>query len=198
VKTVVDSFTARTSALVCVGIDIPIGLPDAGRRRADGLARARLVGKASSVFTTPTRRALLEPKYRQALATHRRLTGMGLPKQAFALRDKIFDVDQWLPAASCRVVEVHPELSFAAIHGSPVKASKKTWAGFQERMRLLESAGLVVPSDLNTLGLRASPDDVLDAAAAAWTAMRVARGEAESLPDPPESFSDGWPAAIWV
>jgi predicted RNase H-like nuclease len=39
-------------------------------------------------------------------------------------------------------------------------------------------------------------DDVLDAVAA-WTGRRILAGEAASLPDPPEVFSDGWPAAIW-
>lgn len=198
VATVVEEFAGHASSMECIGIDIPIGLPDTGQRRADSLARARLVGKASTVFTTPTRLALKESDYQRALATQRRLAGVGLSKQAYALRDKIFDVDRWLPCAPCLVVEVHPEVSFAAIQGSPVAASKKTWAGFRERMRLLESVGLVVPSDLGELGARAGSDDVLDAAAAAWTAMRVVRGEAESLPDPPERFSDGWPAAIWV
>jgi predicted RNase H-like nuclease len=49
-------------------------------------------------------------------------------------------------------------------------------------------------SDFGASGL----DDVYDAAAMAWTARRVARGEAVSLPDPPEVFSDGIPSAIWV
>jgi predicted RNase H-like nuclease len=41
-------------------------------------------------------------------------------------------------------------------------------------------------------------DDVLDAAAAAWTALRVSQGAARCLPDPPETFSDGLPCAIWT
>ena len=41
-------------------------------------------------------------------------------------------------------------------------------------------------------------DDLLDACAVAWTARRYAAGTAYSLPDPPEVFSDGLPAAIWV
>jgi predicted RNase H-like nuclease len=41
-------------------------------------------------------------------------------------------------------------------------------------------------------------DDVLDAAIAAWTARRVARNEAQAMPDPPEVFSDGIPSAIWT
>jgi predicted RNase H-like nuclease len=38
---------------------------------------------------------------------------------------------------------------------------------------------------------------VLDAAAAAWTARRVAAGEAASIPDPPEII-DGRAVAIWA
>ena len=40
-------------------------------------------------------------------------------------------------------------------------------------------------------------DDVLDACAVAWTAARYASGLATPMPDPPEVFSDGIPAAIW-
>src|ERR1700716_2323536 len=44
--------------LAVVGIDIPIGLPDTGRRQADVLA-SKLVGpRRSSVFMTPVRAAL--------------------------------------------------------------------------------------------------------------------------------------------
>src|SRR5690606_24689312 len=41
-----------------VAVDIPIGLPDRGRRRADILARARLGPRRSSLFITPVRDAL--------------------------------------------------------------------------------------------------------------------------------------------
>jgi predicted RNase H-like nuclease len=45
---------------------------------------------------------------------------------------------------------------------------------------------------------KAGVDDVLDAAIAAWTARRVASGQARAVPDPPERFSDGLPCAIWT
>ncbi|MGW7574959.1 DUF429 domain-containing protein [Streptomyces sp. NPDC054765] len=38
-------------------------------------------------------------------------------------------------------------------------------------------------------------DDILDAGAAAWTAHRIARMRARSLPDPPERDTDGRPVA---
>lgn len=55
-----------------------------------------------------------------------------------------------------------------------------------------------MPDDLGAAGEQARVDDVLDAAVVAWTAQRVAAGEARPLPDPPETFSDGIPCAIWV
>lgn len=198
VAAVVAEFAARGGPPASVGIDIPIGLPDVGQRRSDSLARARLVGRTSTLFTTPTRGAMEQSDYAAALHTQRQLTGVGLSKQAFNLREKILDVDRWLAGSPYRVVEVHPEISFTAMHGTPLVASKKTWAGMQQRMALLASAGLVVPADVGVLGNHAGADDVLDAAAVAWSAMRVVRGQAESLPDPPERFSDGWRAAIWV
>jgi len=47
------------------------------------------------------------------------------------------------------------------------------------RRRLLKGAGIVLPEKLGALPLI----DVLDAAAAAWSAARYARGEARSLPE---------------
>jgi predicted RNase H-like nuclease len=40
--------------------------------------------------------------------------------------------------------------------------------------------------------------DLIDACAAAWTAIRVARREAVSFPDPPERDAFGLPIAIWA
>ena len=47
-------------------------------------------------------------------------------------------------------------------------------------------------------GLQVGVDDVLDAAAVAWTARRVAAGAARRLPAEPERFSDGVDCAIWT
>mgnify|MGYP001097360208 CR=1 FL=1 len=57
---------------------------------------------------------------------------------------------------------------------------------------------VVQPVEEGEAGLRAGPDDLLDAAAVAWTAARYVEGKASSYPDVPEVFSDGLPAAIWV
>ena len=185
--------------LAAIGIDIPIGLPDAGRRQADVLARRALGPRWQSLFMTPVRPALLTESFAEAVAVNRELAGEGLSRQAFALRSKVLEVDAFVRAGRPPVVlEVHPELSFATMAGSPLAAGKKTWAGAQVRRDLLVRHGIPVPDDLGAAGALAAVDDVLDAAAAAWTATRYAAGLARSLPSPPERFSDEIPCAIWV
>jgi predicted RNase H-like nuclease len=185
-------------APVVVGVDIPIGLPLSGVRQADVLAR-RVVGRrASSVFATPIRAALLATTHAEASALNVTATGKGLSQQAYALARKILEVDAWLPSARCAVIEVHPEVSFATMAGRPLIHPKSTWAGGEERRRLLASAGLELAGDIGPAGEFAAVDDVLDAAAAAWTAQRYAEGRAVAYPDPPEALGDGPDAAIWA
>ena len=184
--------------LAAVGIDIPIGLADSGRRQADVLAR-RLIGpRWASVFITPVRAALLAGDYARAAAENRRLAGEGLSRQAFALQAKILDADRWVRTTPLRVAEIHPEVSFARLAGGPLRLGKTSWAGAALRRKLLAQVGIVLPDDLGAAGEQARVDDVLDAAVVAWTAQRVASGKAHPLPDPPETFSDGIPCAIWV
>lgn len=191
---------ARSIAPVdVVAIDIPIGLPDAGRRHADGLARSLLGPRASSVFTTPTRAAITAPTYPEAAERNRELAGQGLSKQAFALAPRILEADTWVRTADVAAIEVHPEVSFVTMaSGTPLGASKHTWTGATLRRRILADAGVLLPDDLGEVGVLASVDDVHDAAAAAWTARRYRDGDATPVPDPPEVFSDGWPCAIWA
>jgi hypothetical protein len=48
-----------------------------------------------------------------------------------------------------------------------------------ERLRLLDAAGIALPREIDP---PAPAVDVLDAAVAAWSALRVARGQAFTLP----------------
>lgn len=184
--------------LAVVAVDMPIGLPDKAPRQADLLARSAIGRLSSSVFTTPVRAALLAPTHRDAVLINRELTGQGLSIQAYGLRGKLFEVDQWVKRAGALVVEVHPEVSFAQLAGAPLTVRKSTWAGAERRRALLADAGIALTGELGLEGQAVGVDDVLDAGAAAWSALRVARGDAVSLPNPPETFADGWPAAIWV
>lgn len=179
-----------------IGIDIPIGLPDSGEREADQLARRRIGPRGSSVFATATRAALTSPTHAEAVVANRELTGKGLSAQAYGLRAKILQVDAWVHTAGRPVIEVHPEVSFAELNGGHLVTKKSTPEGVAQRRAALKAQGIVLDGPLRRA--RVGEDDVLDAAAAAWSARRHARGEAISLPDPPEVFADGWPAAIWV
>lgn len=193
----IDGLVAWASALGPLGlvaVDMPIGLPDASRRRADVLAREELGPRRSSVFMTPVRAALDADTHARASTVNRERAGEGISTQAFNLRPKLRQVEKLAFARAYPIVEVHPEVSFARIAGRPLAASKKTAEGQRARRDLLATVGIGV--DASVVG--AAVDDVLDAAVVAWSGRRVLSGQADSLPDPPEVFSDGWPSAIWV
>lgn len=76
--------------------------------------------------------------------------------------------------------------------------SKHTWAGIEERRRLLVVAGIELPSDLGGAGARAGVDDVVDAAAAAWTVRRFAEERARRLPLEPQYSEHNLRYTIWV
>ncbi|HEY5434198.1 MAG TPA: DUF429 domain-containing protein, partial [Candidatus Limnocylindrales bacterium] len=76
------------------------------------------------------------------------------------------------------------EVSFRALRGEPLRYSKHTWSGIAERRTLLATVGVLLPDDLPGGG-HAAPDDVVDAAAAAWSAMRVAQSRSSTLPAEP-------------
>lgn len=163
-----------------VAVDIPVGLPSAGERRAcDVAARARLGAQRSSVFFAPPREALPARTHAEACALSRAAGGAGLSLQTWHITDKIREVAAL--AGDPRVVEVHPELSFRALSGAPLPR-KRLVAGRAARLAALRtwlpSAALPAPRPG-----RAAPDDCLDALACAWTAQRWLRGEAEVLGD---------------
>lgn len=195
IRDLLDTADVEARAEV-VAIDIPIGLPDAGKRAADALARTRVGPRASSVFTTATRAALHAATHAEAVVVNRGLAGSGLSIQAYGLRTKILEVDAWARTAGRTVIEVHPEVSFAELNGGHLATAKSTAGGLDQRRAALLRQGIEVPATFRRP--RVGADDVLDAAAAAWTARRYAAGEAFSLPDPPEVFRDDWPTAIWV
>jgi predicted RNase H-like nuclease len=164
-----------------IAVDIPIGPPVGRARRADTEARDFLGAGASSVFPTMPREVAERADYAEANALMRSLTGKGLSKQSFALRDKILEAAEaaaWDP----RLFEVHPEVSFRAMAGAPLARRKKTWAGFHARKTLLASEGIELPAHFSSSADDVGLDDVLDAAAAGWTAHRRRRCLAQTLP----------------
>jgi predicted RNase H-like nuclease len=125
------------------------------------------------------------------------MTGVGVSLQAYGMRNRIFEVEPFA-RSNRHMVEVHPELSFAALNGGqPVNESKVSWSGIPFRRALLEAAGIFLPDDLNEAN-RVPPNDVLDAGAASWTALRILQGKSETLPNPPELDAEGIVTAIHV
>lgn len=164
-----------------VAVDIPIGLPRGRLRPADTEAR-RFVGgdRAPTVFSTPPSEVLAVETYAAAMAVSQSLLGKGVSVQTFGLRGRILEA-AGVAASDPRVVEVHPEVSFRALKGEPLRYSKHSWSGIAERRALLASAGILLPDDL-PVGGRVASADVVDAAAAAWSALRISRGRGATLP----------------
>ncbi len=163
-----------------IGVDIPLGSVGADRA-ADREARRLLGRRGSSVFAAPPREVLDAPDHATASRIARARYGVGVSAQAWNLVAKMRDVDRWWQVDPARVVEVHPELSFRELAGGEPLPSKRTWAGLRRRVALLAEAGIVVPDEVGDAG-RAGADDVLDAAAVAWSAARCAAGRASHVP----------------
>ncbi len=170
-----------------VGVDMPIGLPATGRRECDLLAK-RVLGRAHPrVFLTPPRGVLDAGSYADARPLHRDLTGgLGMSAQTWGLIDRVREVDA--RADDPRLVEVHPELSFALLSGR-VLAPKRTAEGRAERIGALRSW-------LPGLGEVPAGDDGLDALVAAWSAARWLAGRARTLPEVPPRDERGRPMRI--
>jgi predicted RNase H-like nuclease len=181
----VDGIGDLADADVATGVDMPIGLLDSGLRACDAVARRELPGAASRVFTTPPRPVLeLGPQAPNgdAQALSRELTGQGVSRQALNLAPRILALEAVLTALpGHRVVEVHPELSFAELAGH-VLDRKKSPEGVDQRLTALAEwipgvRGLVASRP------RGVPvDDALDALAALWSAVRWRDGLARTLP----------------
>ncbi|MDO8860400.1 DUF429 domain-containing protein [Haliea sp. E1-2-M8] len=181
-------------------IDIPIGLSQSGpgARLCDAEARRLLGPRASSVFNAPIRGVLGQQSYAQANLFSREVTGKGLSKQTWNICGKIREVDSVLRTdAKARNIlrEAHPELCFFGLAGgTPMQHNKKTEAGFEERLALLErhlpAAGGFVGSTLTRYPRsRLARDDILDATVCALTASM--RGRWCSLPISAERDAEG-------
>jgi predicted RNase H-like nuclease len=169
-----------------VGIDMPLGLLDAGWREADRAARGLLGPRRSSVFAIPPRAVWAQASYQAANQRCRELTGQGFSIQAWGLRAKLLQANEYLPTCGHAMYEVHPELAFGAMAGAPLPHSKHTAPGRDLRHDLLKQAGILLPATLS-----APLTDTMDAAAVAWSACRIAAGQAVVLPDHPQRDPQG-------
>jgi predicted RNase H-like nuclease len=175
-----------------VGIDMPLGLLETGWREADRAARLLLGPRRSSVFAIPPRAVWAETSYLAANQRCRELTGQGLSAQAWGLRAKLLEANQYRETCGYPLYEVHPELAFGALAGVPLAASKHSGVGRDLRRELLARAGIAIPGGHPAAIL----GDILDAAAVAWSARRIAAGQAVTVPAIPQRDDQGAEIAI--
>jgi len=188
----------RPGDLGCLGIDIPIGLLD--RPRACDIAARKLLGwpRRNSVFPAPCRAALQANSYTEASTVNRLKTRRGLSQQAWGIASKIKQVDDAI-TSECQqwVFEVHPELCFWALAGRrPMAHNKKTKEGVSERLAVLTPVFPEIQRHLANRPPHVGTDDLLDAAAVAWTALRHMRGDIECV-CPPECDEKGLVVSIY-
>jgi predicted RNase H-like nuclease len=179
-----------------VGIDMPLGLLESGWREADLAARGLLGSRRSSVFAIPPRAVWGEPDYAAARLRCRELTGKGFSVQAWGLRAKLLEADRYRQTCAHPLYEVHPELAFAALSGAPLALSKHSAPGLELRRGLLARAGIVLPAGYRVQVPPAPAADTLDAAAVAWSAWRIATGQAVVIPAAPQRDRHGREIAI--
>jgi predicted RNase H-like nuclease len=181
----------RGRYLAVLTVDIPIGLTDAEPRECDRQARRLLTSRrGSSVFPAPVRAALEGATYSECCDLSAAASGKRLSKQAHAILGRIREVDEILRSDTelrSHVREIHPEVCFCAWAGHPMAFPKRSPEGRAERLQLVNdhfgSGFEVIRREIPTR--HAADDDILDAFAALWTAERIVRGLATTVPPDP-------------
>lgn len=109
-----------------------------------------------------------------------------MSQQAWGIAPKIKQVDDAITSeCQCWTFEVHPEVCFWALNQRrPMKHNKKTKEGAAERLVLLRRVFPQIETHLANRPRAVGADDLLDAAAAAWTALRWHRNEADCVCTP--------------
>ncbi|GLZ00781.1 DUF429 domain-containing protein [Actinoplanes sp. NBRC 103695] len=187
----------KCSGVAGIAVDVPLGTAPDRWRAADSLVAEQLGPRRGSIFRVPPGPVWAENDFAAASKRCHELTGERLGRQAWAMRPKVLEANNLARRHPALLLEAHPELSFRTMNGIPLEHAKKTWAGQIQRHQLLTRNGILVPDDLGPVG-QAPPDDILDAAAIAWTAHRKVTGAAHSNPSPPEDDGNGLPLAIWA
>ena len=170
---------------------MPLGLLESGWREADRAARGLLGPRRSSVFAIPPRAVWAQASYQAASQRCRELTGQGFSIQAWGLRAKLLEADRYRGTCGHPLYEVHPELAFGAHGGRAAGAQQAHRSRPRPAPRAAEPGrhrGPPVP--------RAPVTDTLDAAAVAWSAWRIATGQAVVIPGRPQRDGQGREIAI--
>lgn len=186
-----EDLSIDEETLYFIGIDIPIGLlsiAEKGGRACEREARRILPHpRSTSVFSAPTRATLESESYEEALRINRAGSqeGIGISIQAYNIIPRIKDADlfaqKYTNSKRVHIYEVHPELSFFEMAGKKLE-SKHSVGGRRERQDLLVKRGFRKDKFQSFLNDNSMPkeDDLLDAAAVAWSTRRIAEGRSKN------------------
>ena len=179
-------------------IDMVIGLRSrADQLRPENLARKELGPRSSTIFSVPCRQAVYAESEAEQKEENKKVLGKSLSKQSINIIPKIRELDEFLdnhPEYRNKILESHPEIVFARLHGRVVMTQKKEFTGFMDRVNILER---YLP-DKKLTGLwekakdfKCKPDDLLDAVCLAVTAVLSTQGMCDTIPKVPEQDDRG-------
>ncbi len=193
-----------------IAVDMPIGLPDfieGAGRGPEQLIRPLLGKRQSSVFSIPSRKAVMESDYRQAckICLETSNPPKKVSKQGFYLFPKIREIDVLMTCELDKsVYEVHPELAFWRLNDEQTLETPKKIKGRVNSEGIEERQNLLLKQGFNPDFLAQKPlkgavlDDFIDACACAIMASRILKGQAASFPERFERDGKGLKIAIWA
>jgi predicted RNase H-like nuclease len=157
-------------------VDVPIGLPNEGRRKCDEDAMDLLGCRGNSVFYAPPQEAVYAESYEDAAER----VEVGIQPPAWGIRKEIRELDRFIDDghSGADVYEIHPEVCFYGLCGRPMAYSKKDSRGLQERKSVLRQYEEEMEFNVEKIVLDATEhagvtdDDALDALVASVTAFR--------------------------
>ena len=138
----IEIFTAigdlwnRFQSAALLLIDIPIGLPESGKRKCDIDARKILKQRATSVFPAPCRQAIHANSYPEACRINKKILGVKLSVQTWNISGKIREADDLLlnnTMARRHMREAHPEVCFWISrheYGGQCLSGWRQWPGY--------------------------------------------------------------------
>lgn len=188
-------------------VDIPIGLPEEGKRRCDEEARSLLGQRGSTVFNVPCREAVESNVYKKAKAENESAGSGGLGSQSWWIIPQIREVDVFLrrfEEARGKIYESHPEVCFAAFNGKESLPKKDSKEGREERLKILNKEDPDTGEYISNLVENRSKDkaewhhriqsgrrdDIIDAAVLAVTAKRIGLSSREAMNEYPRLPQD--------
>lgn len=176
----------RADAAAAIAVDLPLAHEAKGPVRACDEAAWEALGPHTAELQPAPHPGLLAMEDHGEACALARERGWPEPDRLVWLRrSRILEVQEAARHAS-GLVEAHPELSFQVLHEhlggkGHLRYGPSRWYGLHERLTLLHGVGLRPARSFGGVG-KQGPEDVLAATVLAWTAMRVATGEAVRFP----------------